>query len=119
MYKVMRKDDSKIFVLKLGEENASDSDKEKVRGESALLAAINSEYLVNCEEIYEFQSRLFVFLDYMEGGSLSKFINDYYKHYSEDTLKYMVFMSAMGIKSLHDRNVLHRDIKSDNVLCRP
>ena len=119
VYKVMRKDDSKIFILKLGEENASEGDKEKVRGESALLAAINSEYLVNCEEIYEFQSRLFVFLDYMEGGSLSTFINDYHKHYSEDTLKYMMWMSAMGIKSLHDRNVLHRDIKSDNVLCRP
>ena len=90
----MRKADSKIFILKLGSENANDSDRERIRGESALLAAINSEYLVNCVEIYEFQSRLFVFLDYMEGGSLNKFIESYYESYSEDTMKYMMFMSA-------------------------
>ena len=119
MYKVMRKEDSKIFILKLGSENATDIDKERVKGESALLAAINSDYLVNCVEVYEFQNRLFVFLDYMEGGSLNKFIENYYEDYSEETMKYMVYMSAMGIKCLHDRNVLHRDIKSDNILCRP
>ena len=115
----MRKEDSKIFILKLGAENATDTDKERVKGESALLAAINSDYLVNCEEVYEFQNRLFVFLDFMEGGSLNKFIENYYEDYSEETIKYMVYMSAMGIKCLHDRNVLHRDIKSDNILCRP
>ena len=74
MYKVMRKEDSKIFILKVGSNDASENEKERIRGESALLAAISSEYLVNCEEIYEYNSRLYVFLDFMEGGSLNEFI---------------------------------------------
>ena len=119
MYLVMRKTDNKKFILKLGTEDASDLEKDRIRGESALLTAISSPYIVNCQEIFEFQSRLYVFLDYMDGGSLTKFIENYYKEYSEETMKYMLWMSAQGIKSLHDRNVLHRDIKSDNVLCTP
>ena len=55
----------------------------------------------------------------MEGGSLNKFIENYYESYSEETIKYMMFMSAQGIKFLHDRNVLHRSIKSDDFLFRP
>ena len=55
----------------------------------------------------------------MEGGSLSNFFENYYMHYSEETMKYMMFMSAQGIKCLHDRNVLNRDIKSSNMLCSP
>ena len=54
VYKVTSKEDGKIFVLKLGSEHANDFERVRIRGESALLAAINSEYLVNCEEIYEF-----------------------------------------------------------------
>ena len=54
VYKVMRKEDSKIFILKLGSENVGDLDQERIRGESALLSALNSEYLVNLVEIYEF-----------------------------------------------------------------
>ena len=28
-------------------------------------------------------------------------------------------MVARGLKVMHDNNVLHRDIKSENILCRP
>ena len=88
--------------MKTGSEFTYDSDIDRIRGESALLAAINSEYLVNCVEIYDYESRLYVFLEYMDGGSLNKFVENYYESYSEETMKYMMFMSAQGIKSLHD-----------------
>ena len=48
MYLVMRKTDNKKFILKLGTEDASDLEKDRIRGESALLTAISSPYIVNC-----------------------------------------------------------------------
>ena len=37
--------------------------------------------------------------------------------YSEDFIKYTVIMAAKGLKEMHNRNILHRDFKSDNILC--
>ena len=39
--------------------------------------------------------------------------------YSEEFIKYTLYRTAMGIKALHDINMLHRGIKSDNILLRP
>ena len=43
--------------------------------ESCLLKTLSSPYIVNVEEIFEWQHRLFVFLDYMDGGSIDDIIN--------------------------------------------
>lgn len=87
--------------------------------ESCLLKTLSSPYIVNVEEIFEWGHRLFVFLDYMEGGSIDDIIKHSHMDYSVEFIKYTLYMSAMGIKALHDINVIHRDIKSDNILCRP
>ena len=55
----------------------------------------------------------------MEGGSLDAIIKQSHTVYSIEFIKYTLYSSAMGIKALHDINVIHRDIKSDNILCRP
>ena len=35
---------------------------------------------------------------------------------SEGFIKYTVYMAAKGLKEMHDRNILHRDFKADNIL---
>ena len=39
-----------------------------------MLKTLQSPYIVNVEEIFDWNQRLFVFLDYMEGGSLDAII---------------------------------------------
>ena len=72
---------------------------------------------MNIEEIYEYNNRVFVFLEYMEGGSMEKITKAFATECSEGFIKYTVYMAAKGLKEMHDRHILHRDFKSDNILC--
>ena len=53
----------------------------------------------------------------MDGGSLTSIVQKHNADYSEDFCKYCLYMTALGLFKMHSKNVLHRDIKSDNILC--
>lgn len=56
-------------------------------------------------------------MELMDGGELTKIIIDKNGSFSEDFIKYTLFKVALGLQKMHSYNILHRDIKSDNILC--
>ena len=52
----------------------------------------------------------------MDQGSMDKIVTKDYMNYSEDFCRYSLYKVALGLSKMHRHNVLHRDIKSDNVL---
>lgn len=60
-------------------------------------------------------------MEYMNGGPLSDFIKDQpaqslYPHMNESLMAYICGQVLEGLLYLHTRNIIHRDIKSDNIL---
>jgi len=85
--------------------------------ECSLIKNLNSENIVACEDVYDFDQRIWVFLELME-GDLSKIIMNTESNYSEAFCKFSLFSVARGLQTMHYKNVLHRDIKSENILIR-
>ena len=53
-------------------------------------------------------------MDYMDGGSLTDVIDS--NHMAEPQIATVMLETARGLNHLHTMNIIHRDIKSDNVL---
>ncbi|KAL5121721.1 Protein kinase [Pleosporales sp. CAS-2024a] len=65
--------------------------------------------------LQEEQSELWVVMEFMEGGALTDVI-DNNPSISEDQIATICFETCKGLEHLHNQNIIHRDIKSDNVL---
>jgi serine/threonine protein kinase len=81
-----------------------------------MLMCKENDAVLQCFECYDFKGRLWVFLELMDGGCLTPMLEEVNGNHSEDFCKYICLRVLQGLKYLHDRHILHRDIKSDNIL---
>lgn len=59
---------------------------------------------------------LWVIMEYMEGGSLTEVIENNECKISERQIAIICAETLKGLQHLHTKHIIHRDIKSDNVL---
>ncbi|KAE8450192.1 hypothetical protein EG329_006973 [Mollisiaceae sp. DMI_Dod_QoI] len=60
-------------------------------------------------------TELWVVMEYMEGGALTDVI-DNNPNITEEQISTICLETCQGLEHLHAQNIIHRDIKSDNVL---
>ena len=53
----------------------------------------------------------------MDLGSMDSIVKKFHQSYSENFCRYSLYRVALGLQKMHKHNVLHRDIKSQNILC--
>lgn len=89
---------------------------DKFKEEIAVMQICLNEYIIAHHFSYLYERTLFMFIDYMEFGELTRFINHYYKAIPENIIAYITKSILLGLKSIHQRRQLHRDLKSENIL---
>lgn len=72
--------------------------------------------IVKCHEAYEYNKKIWIFLELMDSGSLTEYVGSDRSAISEEICAYILFQTVRGLNSLHLKNIVHRDIKSDNIL---
>jgi len=87
-----------------------------------LYALSELEYIFLCNGHYAFQDEnlLYLVLDLALGGDLRyQLRHSKNGHFPEDQTKFYIVQLCLAISYLHSRNMLHRDIKPDNILLCP
>ncbi|KAF2861970.1 Pkinase-domain-containing protein [Piedraia hortae CBS 480.64] len=91
--------------------------KELIVNEIIVMKDSRHDNIVNFVDAFlqEETLELWVVMEYMEGGSLTDVI-DNNDGISEDQIATICGETCKGLVHLHSQNIIHRDIKSDNVL---
>lgn len=116
IYACERLSDRKEFALKFSNPKSL-AERKNLINEIKLLSFINSDYINMCEEVFWYEGRIYIFLELMNGGSMTSIVHSKRQSLSLEFIKYSLYCVAQGLKDLHYYNILHRDIKSDNILC--
>lgn len=83
--------------------------------ERNILISIDSPFVVCMKYAFATPSELFLILDLMVGGDLGYHL--YRKGmFNRLETKYYICRTLLGIKALHDLNIVFRDLKPDNIL---
>ena len=119
--KVQRIEDGNIYALKRVKfKKLSDKEKQNALNEIRILASIKDKNVISYKEAFfdEKDSSLGIVMEYADKGDLFQVITERKKtkNYFDEQEIWKTFVQLLkGLKSLHDLNILHRDIKSANV----
>ncbi|KAM8968237.1 serine/threonine-protein kinase Nek1 isoform X7 [Sarcophilus harrisii] len=114
---VKSKEDCKQYVIKeINISRMSNKERKESRKEVEVLANMKHPNIVLYRESFEESGSLYIVMDYCEGGDLYKRINAQKGVlFPEDQIMDWFVQICLALKHVHDRKILHRDIKSQNI----
>ncbi|XP_010634922.1 serine/threonine-protein kinase Nek5 [Fukomys damarensis] len=116
-YLAKGKSDSKHCVIKeIIFAKMPSHEKEASEKEVILLAKMKHPNIVTFFSSFEENNRLFIVMEYCDGGDLMKRIHRQQGVlFGEDQILGWFVQISLGLKYIHDRKILHRDVKAQNI----
>ncbi|KAL7888847.1 hypothetical protein AOLI_G00038210 [Acnodon oligacanthus] len=111
-----REDGHQYVIKEIGISRMSNKERRESRREVAVLANMSHPNIVQYKESFEEGGCLYIVMDYCEGGDLFKKINNQKGVlFPEEQILDWFVQICLALKHVHDRKILHRDIKSQNI----
>ena len=121
VYLVRRKEDKKIYALKsVILEKLNKKEQQNSVNEVRILASVNHPNVIGYKEAFwdDNQNTLNIVMEYADDGDLQTKIIKMRKEggmFKEDLIWSYSIQMIEGLKALHDKKIMHRDLKSANI----
>ena len=118
-----RNNDNKKLAVKLVQKGTQSLEEYKVNRWEIdifkLLQNLQHPNIVQCIDLYEYESQIFFVYEYVSGGDLRKICKElklFPQYYTINTILKFSMQMIEGVKVLHKYGIIHRDIKTTNMV---
>ncbi|XP_042384612.1 serine/threonine-protein kinase ATG1c-like isoform X1 [Zingiber officinale] len=106
---------TEVAVKEIAMDRLSKKLQENLLSEVFILRRINHPNIIALYDFIQTSGRIYLVLEYCKGGDLSVFIQNHGR-IPENIAKHFMKQLASGLQVLRDNNVIHRDLKPQNLL---
>ncbi|EPT28743.1 serine/threonine protein kinase AktR, putative [Toxoplasma gondii ME49] len=118
VYKVRKKDTGRLYALKVVAKNKIAHEPNKIRralSERDVLKQCDSPFVVRLFWAFQSENHLFLVNELCPGGDLFRLLREC-QFFPEDVCRFVFAEVLLGLRHLHELNILYRDLKAENVL---
>ena len=117
VYKAFDTKRNKIVAIKILKEELSIDEEfvKKFRSEALACIDIKQENVISAYDVVDEDNMHYIVMEYVEGKTLNKYIKEKGKLTNEETV-HLSLQIAKGIKAAHEKGIIHRDIKPQNIV---
>lgn len=118
----LKGDKSKKFAAKILErEQIENTEAMKyLKNEILILRGLDHPNIVKFETVRKTKKHFYLFMEFCNGGELSKALEKYQEKYekpfSQEIVQHLMRQIIDAFKYIHSKSIIHRDVKLDNVL---
>ena len=123
VYLTSKKGDSRKFATKKLDREQMEKEEgamKYLRNEIVILQFLNHPNIVKFEEVKKTKKHFYIIMEYCNGGDLTgaieKYKEKYGKPFPEEIVQHFMKQIISAFKYLHSLKVIHRDVKTDNIL---
>ena len=87
----------------------------KALAEVDYLQKLNHPNIISVVEYFDLGDLLYIVMQYADGGDLDAKIHGTKRPFTEKEIMHWVVQIMLALKHVHDRKILHRDIKAQNI----
>ena len=92
------------------------NEKERFYQEARAAAALMHQNVAVIHEISEYEGQVFISMEYVEGETIKKIIENESESLTIKKVLDVAIQVCDGLAAAHKRNIVHRDIKPDNIM---
>ncbi|KGN58835.1 serine/threonine-protein kinase ATG1c isoform X1 [Cucumis sativus] len=107
---------TEVAIKEISMSRLSKKLQDSLMSEIFILKRINHPNIIRLFDIIEVPGKIHLVLEYCRGGDLSFYIQQRHGRIPEAIAKHFLQQLAAGLKILRDNNLIHRDLKPQNLL---
>ncbi|KAG3285775.1 serine/threonine-protein kinase 33 [Ictidomys tridecemlineatus] len=109
--------ETKWAIKTVNKEKAGSSAVKLLEREVNILKSVNHKHIIHLEQVFETPKKMYLVMELCEDGEL-KAVLDRKGHFSENETRWIIQSLASAIAYLHTKDIVHRDLKLENILVK-